>query len=318
MSNTYSALIEKTLRLLTPTSNEQQLQITTDYVAGSGTLVVDSTSPAYAQAGRPGTILANQLQLWVVQKDNGGGSLSVIGGYQGSTDTNVTHSATSPTATVIVKPKFSRWDISVAINDELLALSSPENGLGQIKAANVTYIPTFMGYSLPASFDPVSSRVLEVSFAEPLPWLRNPMIKRGQYRVIRNQDSTSFPSTCGIILYGAGGRPRGRAAFPGLPVRVQFLAPFTTLVNLTDDALTVAGVPVYMQDIIPWGAVLRLAPDREIQRNTLMAQTDSRKAQDVPAHAIMTAVTDLHNRYERRISEERDRIVMAYPDAEWR
>lgn len=307
---TYSALIEKTLRLLTPTSNEQQLQITTNYVAGSGTLVVDSTSPAYAQAGRPGTILANQTQLWVVQKDNGGGSLSVIGGYQGSTDVSVTASTTSPTATVIVKPKFSRFDISVAINDELLALSNPENGLGQILATDVTYIPTFMGYKLPTTFDPVSSRVLAVSYAEPLPWLRNPTIRRGQFRVIRNQDTPSFPASCGIILY--------RRAWPGLPVRVQYLAPFSVLVNLTDDALTVGGVPAYMQDIIPWGAALRLAPDREIQRNTMMSQTDSRKAQDVPARAIVGSVADLRARYERRISQERDRLAAAYPEAEWR
>ena len=197
----------------------------------------------------------------------------------------------------------------MAINDELLSLSNPEHGLGQILATDVTYIPTFMGYALPTTFDPVTSRVLAVSYAEPLPWLRNPQIRRGQFRVIRNQDTSSFPSSCGIILY--------RRAYPGLPVRVQYLAPFSPLVNLTDDTLTVGGVPAYMQDIIPWGAALRLAPDREIQRNTMMSQTDSRKAQDVPARAIVGSVSDLRTRYQMRISQERDRIRSAYPDGEF-
>jgi hypothetical protein len=313
--STYAQIIEKSLRLLTPTSNEQQLQIASDYTAGSGTLVVDSTSPAYAQAGRPGTILACGLQLWVVQKDNGSGNLSVIGGYQGSTDANVTHSATSPTATVIVKPKFSRFDISVAINDELLALGSAENGLGQILAANVTYIPSFMGYNLPTTFDPVASRVLEVSYAEPLPWLRNPRIRPDKYRVIRNQDTASgFTNPCAIVLYPTqSGHP---AAFPGLPVRVQFLAPFTTLTNLTDNVQSVAGLPAYMEDILTWGAVLRLADTREIQRNTMMTQSDSRKGQDVPPGAIGRSASALQARYLERLSQERQRIASAYPYAE--
>lgn len=303
----YTDVIEKCLRLLTPTSNEQQLQITTNYVAGSGTLVVDSTNAAYQAAGRPGTILANGLQLWVVQKDNGAGNLSVVGGYQGSTDTSVTASASSPAATVIVKPKFSRFDISVAINDELLGLLG--RGLGQVLAADATYVPAFMGYPLPATFDPISSKVLEISYAEPLPLRRNPLIRRGQYRVIRNQDTQSFPATCGFIVYSS-------SVWAGFPMRVQYLAPFAPLVNLTDDLLSVAGVPTYMQDIIPWGAALRLAPDREIQRNTMMAQSDSRKSQDVPATAISRSVSDLRNRYERRVGQEVERLFVAFPNAE--
>lgn len=304
----YSDLIEATLRRLTPTMNEQQIQVTTDYVAGSGTLIVDDTNPAYAAAGRPGAILACGLNVFLVQYDNGSGNLSVVGGYQGATDMDITGSSSSPSATCVVSPKFTRWDISQEINNELLAWSSPEIGLGQILATDVTYIPTFMGYGLPSTFDPVASYVLEISFAEPLPWRRNPLIRRNEYRVIRNQDSSSFPSTCGVIVY--------RAGWPGFPMRVQYMAPFSTLANLTDDALTVAGVPIYMQDIIPWGTALRLAPDREIQRNTMSVQSDSRKSQDVPASAIMKSVGDLRLRYTQRLSQEAERIRVAYPNAE--
>ncbi len=313
--NDYSDMIEKTLRLLTPTQNEQQLQITTNYVAGSGTLVVDDTSPAYAMAGRPGSILSSgpggPLQLWIVQQDHGSGNLSVIGGFQGSTDTNVTASTTAPSATVIVRPKFSRYDISVAINDELAGLSSPGVGLGQIETVDVTYVPAFMGYDLGATFDAEQSRVLEVNYAEPLPWKRNPRVRSDMYRVIRNQSASYFPNGNGIILY--------EDAWPGLPVRVTYIAPFAPLVNLTDNVLSVAGVPVRMQDLVAWGAALRLAPDREIQRNTMATQPDPRKAQEVPPGAIRGSVdglTGLANRYWRRINQEQATLRHAYPHSE--
>ena len=310
MSITYSAAIEKTLRILTPTTVEQSIQISADYVAGSGVLVLDPSNPAVS-AIRPGDYLENQVQMWLVQSvtDLDTGTFAVIGGFQGSTDADVTHSLTSINATVFIRPKFSRWDISVALNDELAALSSPEVGLGQILTAPITYVPTFVGYSLPTTFDPSTSKVLEISFAEPLPWKRNPLIRRGEYRVIRNQAANSaFPNGCGVMLY--------RAAWPGQVVTVQFLSPFSPLVNLTDDLLDVAGVPTSAQDIVCMGAALRLAPDREIQRNTMAAQPDPRKAPEVPANAIQSSANNLYIRYLRRRNEEQKRLVRSFPNAE--
>lgn len=309
--NDYSDLIEKALRLLTPTAVEQSLQITANYTAGSGTMTVDAANPAYAAAGRPGTILGSGAggapQAWTVQKDNGSGVLSVIGGAQGSTDTNVTGSATSPAATVWVRPKFTRWDIAEAINDELLALSSPDNGLGQILVAQITYIPVFMGYALPATFVSDTSKVLEVMFTEPLPWKRNP-IMRDSYRVDRSGYFGQNPTVSGLIIHQVG--------YPGLPLFVQYLSPFSTLTNLTDNVLTVAGVPIEAQDIVAWGAALRLAPDREIQRNSMSSQPDPRKATEIPAGAIGRSADTLANRYAMRISQERNRIMRAYPHGE--
>lgn len=314
--NSYSDLIEKTLRLLTPTQVEQQIKVTANYTAAGGTLTVDSTSPSYAAAGRPGTILASgpgvPLQLWYVVSDAGSGVLNVIGGFQGSTDTSFNFSGTT---TVVVRPKFSRYDVAVAINDELLSLSGPDNGLGQILTADITYVPVFMGYSLPATFDANSSKVLEVSFSEPQPTRRRPLIRRNQYRVIRHASATDtdFPNGCGIVVYKPG--------WPGFPIHVQFLAPFSSLslTSLSQNVLTVAGVPVEAQDIVSMGAALRLAPNREIQRNTMGAQPDPRKATEVPPGGIRGAVdgnTGLMAQYQRRISQEYARLIRAYPEHE--
>ena len=289
----YSGAIEKTMRLLTPTMVEQALQITTDYVAGSGTLVLDSAAAALA-AVRPGVILANNLNLFYVT-GVASNTISVIGGYQGSADVSQAHGAT-PASTVYVRPKFSRFDVSVAINDELDALSSPENGLGQILTADITYIPVFEGYSLPTTFDAASSYILEITYKESLPVRRYPLIRRGQYRTLRNQTTSDFPNGCAVKVSEGG--------WPGQPMHVQYFAPFTRLVAQTDDLLAVAGVPQTAQDIVPMGAALRLAPPREIQRNTMGAQPDPRKAQEVPPNAIQASANALNIMYLKRISQE--------------
>lgn len=312
MSLEYSQAIEKVLRQLTPTAVEQALQITSDYVAGSGVLVLDETSLAWPAASGPGTLLSNGLNVWYVQQvtDADTGTLSVIGGYQGSEDADITASTTNVSAQVVVSPKFTRWDISQALNDELLALSAPTDdaGLGQIITADVTYVPTFMGFSLPSTFDPASSKVLEISYSEPLPARRQPLIRRDQYRVSRNQSASVFTNGCGVILY--------KRAWPGQPFRVQYLAPFQPFVDLDDDMLTVCGVPPSAQDIVCWGAALRLAPDREIQRNTMGTQPDPRKSTDVPANAIQNSTTGLNGRYLKRIKQEQKRLTLSFPQAE--
>jgi len=312
-TQSYSSLIEKTMRLLTPTQVEQALQVSADYVANAATLTVDSTSPAYAAAGRPGTILACGLQLFYVQSDAGSGVLNVIPGYQGSTSVNIAHSATAATATVYVKPKFTRFDVGVAINDELLALNAPDVGLGQILTTDVTFVPVYMGYPLPATFDAAGSYILEIQAKLPLPSRRYPLIRRGEYRTLRNQTSAGsggdFPNGCGFVVYS-------NKPYAGQPLHVQFLAPFSPLVNLTDDVLTVAGVPASAQDIVSMGAALRLAPDREIQRNTMSAQPDPRKAAEVPPNAIANSGNALLRRYMMRINQEVSRLKRNFPNAE--
>ena len=311
MALTYSDLLEKTLRLLTPTQVEQTIQLTASYTAGSGTMTVDANAPGYAAAGRPGAILSSGQgatpQLWQVQRDIGSGVLQVIGGFQGSTDTNVTGSCTDPKASLVVRPKFSRFDIGVAINDELYGISA-DGWLGQQVQTNITYVPAFMGYPLPATFDTASSRILEISYAEPVPTHRNPLIRRGEYRVLRNQDSAQFANGSGLVIY--------KMAWAGLPMRVQFIAPFAPLVGLTDGVTAVAGVPPNQIDLIAWGAALRLAPDREIQRNTMATQPDPRKAAEVPPNAIQNSTIGLQRRYDARLNDEKKRLFRTFPECE--
>ena len=216
---------------------------------------------------------------------------------------------TANSAQCFIQPRFTPWDISVAINDELKALTTPKSGIGQILTSDQTFIPVYMGYDLGSSFDPVRSRVLEITFALPAPMRQNPLIRRGEYRVIRATNQPGiFPSGNGVLIY--------RDAFVGFPIHITQLAPFQPLVNLTDSLQTVAGVPIYMEDIVEFGAVLRLAPDREIQRNSLAFQRDPRKAAEVPASAQMHSIDALQRRYQSRLDDEAANIKYAYKQSE--
>jgi hypothetical protein len=272
-------------------------------------MTLDHASLAF-NGVQPGVMLSiglNQVRVLGVP-NSGTGVTAVVGGQQGSTDANVDFDAT-PQPVAYINPRFTPYDISVAINDELLALTTPKQAIGQVLTIDQNFIPVYNGYDLGPNFDSLRSRVLELSFALPSPQRANPLIRRGQYKVIRKTNQPAiFPNGNGVIIY--------RDAFVGFPIHITFIAPFVKLVNLTDDLFTVAGVPEYMQDIIDMGAELRLAPDREIQRNSLDFQRDPRKAAEVPAGAMLNSARSLQTRYQGRIDDEASTLKRAYKQSE--
>jgi len=137
--------------------------------------------------------------------------------------------------------------------------------------------------------------------------------RKDRFRTIRNQSDPVFPSGAGVMVYPTDD---GWTAQPGLPMHVQFLSPFTHLAALTDNALSVAGAPITMQDILTLGAAIRLAPTREVQRNSTSAQPDPRKATEVQAGAIANSVSGLLRLYTARINQEQSRLRMQFPEAE--
>jgi hypothetical protein len=293
--------IQKTRRRLMSGAREQVVQLSTGVSANAGTLQIGG---GFTGAIQNGAILGVDLEMFLVTSTQTGGALSVIPGYLGSTPASHLENAL-----VYVNPRFSYFDIQVAINDDLLDLSSSTNGLGQITFNDSTFNPTYQGYDLGTQFDSVTSRVLEVSYQIAPPVRTYPLIRRGMWRVVRNANQPStFPSGNGIILY--------ESAYPGLPIHVQFLAPFQPLVNLTDDLTTVAGLSPTMYDLPDLGAALRLMDPREVKRNFYEAQPDPRKATEIPPQAVANSAAKLEMRRQMRINAEADRIMSAYPNAE--
>lgn len=302
--STYNDVIENVRRQLQPIP-PYQVKLTAGYTAGSGTMQVSATDPVL-NAIQPGALIGAGLNVLQVTSVPSAGAFSVVGGVNGSTDANQGNGTL-----VEVNPRFQRFDIAQEINRELLSLDAPTSGLGQIRTVQATYIPVFQAYDLGANFDQERSKVLEVNFKIAPPFRTYPLIRRGEYRVIRHADTGVFPNGVALRIQMNRGTP-----WPGFPITVYFLAPFAPLVNLTDDLLTVGGVPLNMQDIVEMGTRLRLAPDREIARNAMDAQPDPRKAPEVPPNAMQQAANSLAARYMRRKNEESGRIRRAYPNAE--
>lgn len=302
---TFSDAIEKTRMRLMPVQPMQLKIITSNYTAASGTITLDFNSQVFAAVQTGVKLDTGRNVLLVTGPPNTStGVTPVVGGIEGSTDANATIGDL-----VGVGSRFNRWDISQAIIEEILSLDPPSAGLGQVKVINnITYIPVFLGYDLGAGFDTYRSRVLEVSYKIAPPFRTYPLIRRGDWRVIRHADTSVFPNGSAIVIYKPG--------WPGFPITVQYLAPFVAPVNLTDDLATVSGVQANLQDIVYMGAMQRLAPDREISRNSTERQPDPRKAIEVPAGATQASANSNYQRYLRRRNEEASVIKRAYPQSE--
>lgn len=320
---TFGDLIEKVYRRVMGGVRERAVQLQT--TVGSNDTTVVLTGSQVSAIG-PGSVIAVELELmyvvgWTTLTSTSGqptsGQATVIRGYYGSVAS--THVAN---VLVYINPRYSRYDIGVAINDDLRSLSSPENGMFRVGVATLTYNPVFAGYDLgdlPDNF----IDILEVRYRIAPPYRTFPPIKR--WKVIRwdkNSTDPVFPSGRGLVIYESG--------WPGLPIYVTYSAPFIRFVDTADNVLstpatnddappmngysasTVTNLTPTMLDIPPLGAEIDLTLPREIGRNVMESQPDPRKAAEVPAGAVAGSVNALILRRAQRISEEAERLMRQY------
>ena len=293
---TFGQAIEKVARKLMPAQRDQAVVVESSYTADGGTIQLTGDQINVVHAGSQ--IGIDQELLFVESFNATTNVATVVPGYAGTTPAS--HTAGT---LVYVDPKFSRFDIGVAINDALSEMSSPDCGLFQVPpAAEITFNPVFIGYDLggvPANF----IDILEINYKIVPPTHDFPRVK--SWRVMRNIPDPIFPSGRGIVLYDGG--------YPGLPIYVSYSAPFTPLVNLTDGLNAVAGVPLTALDIPIWGAEIDLTLTREVKRNFIESQPDARKAPEVPPAATSNAAFALMRRWQMKIDQEADRLARQYP-----
>lgn len=223
-----------------------------------------------------------------------------IRGFNGTTA-----AAHSAAASVTVAPKFPASRILQAINDDLRDLSSPVNGLYQIKTVDITYNPAVEGYDLTAVTDILS--IAEVRFRTTGPDKAWPQVT--SYALLRNMPTTGtygdFASGNAVVIYGDGPQP-------GLPIRLRYRAPFTSLVDQTNDVLAISGLPTTAHDIPPLGAAIRVAAGREIRRNFDEAQGEPRRAEEVAPQAVLGSTRELVRLRQQRIMAEQARMQATY------
>lgn len=199
-----------------------------------------------------------------------------------------------------VNPAFPDFAVFRALNDELRSLSSPVNGLFAVRSLDLTASPVTGAYDLTGATDVLE--ILQVRHQHP---------GTAQWSTLSNYELTHGAGSgfaSGTSLTFHDGLHTGRT------VRVLYKASFDPLVNLTDDVESVAGLPEAMHDIPPLGAAMRLVAPREVRRNQIESQGDSRRAGEVPAGAIQSSMRGLAALRQQRITEQAAVLAQQYPD----
>lgn len=259
------------------------------------TTVTFTQSLGGIQAGAVIGIGLEEMQVWSV--NTAAGSASVLRGHNGST-------AASHTAgdTVRVNPKFSDWEFFQALNDDLLDLSSPENGLFQIKTLDLTAVAAQYAYDFPATgFLDVADIRWQVPNTVTHEWR-----EITNYTVNQNLPTTSFASGT-AIFFDPHDLPLAYQ-----PVRVRYKATFNPLTSLTDDVATTTGLPASATDIPPLGAAVRLMDGRPVGRADYLSQGDTRRADEVHVADVLNAPSHLEARRRQRINAEYLRLSQVW------
>lgn len=244
-----------------------------------------------------GTTIGLGLEVMrVVATNNTSKTVTVLRGQRGSTAAS--HSAG---AVVQVSPRFSRYSVFRALNDDLDALSGI--GMYQMKTVDLTYNPGTMGYDL-TSVTSIES-IYSVRYKVPGTEKEWPLLRPSEYRFDRNASTSDFASGFSLILY--------QSAYPGNTVRVAYKAPFVRMTAATDDVQTVAGLPATANDIPPLGAAIRLQAGHESARVAYESQPDTRRPDEVPVGANLQASSGWARLRAQRIDDEMRRLSRRYP-----
>lgn len=287
-----SALLESTKRYLYGTYRIERNVLQASYTAGGVSLAF-----TYDLGGiRAGTYLSIDLEIfYVIAVNDQAKTASVLGAQLGSAAAD--H---SPTTVVEVNPQFPNFSIFQEINADLLDLSSPMNGLYQIKTVDLTYNAAIVGYDLAGVTDIID--VAEIRFDTSGPENDWPRVHR--YQLLRNMPVADYPSGFGLVVYDG--------IEPGRTVRVRYKAPYTQLAALTDDVAAVTGLHSQALDIPPLGAAWRLMSGREVHRNFDESQGNPRRSDEVPAGSIQRSAGGLLALRQQRIHAETSRLQAAW------
>ena len=217
-------------------------------------------------------------------------------GFRGTTAAS--HSAGD---LVTINPKFPAHLVLNAVNDELADLSSPQNGLYQIKTVEFTYNIAQDGYNLTGVTDDILA-VYQVTYTDDGSEDTEPVLPAWSLR--RDRNTASFASGYALVLHDD--------ANSGQKVRVQYKTGFTALAA-TSTALSTVGLHTEAYDLPTIGAALRLMSTRPVRREFIDEQGSSRRADEVPAGAISASMRDLRALRENRINAEAARLDQQYP-----
>jgi len=288
--STVGTVIDRTVRQLMSGTVEERNKLVASLTATATTATL-----TYDLKGiREGSVIQVDSELmYVWEVSVGSKTATVERGYNGTTA--ATHSSG---AIVTVDPKFPRAQILEAINAELDDLSSPMNGLYQVKALQDTYNGSdpMMALKTPDKIIDLVSASLRYMATD------YPILRR--VRLIRDLPTDDFNS--GYAIRFDEGVQAGR-------LHVVYKSPFNNVTTEAQNLQNIAGIPSSCEDILMMGAQIRLVSPREIKRNFTESQGDTRRAEEVGTGSVASSINNLIRLRRDRITAEAAKLTRQYP-----
>lgn len=282
-------LVDRTVQLLLAGTVEERNKIASSLDASTTSVPIEYSLGSL----REQTVFQVDAELMYIWEANTGTkTLTVERGFGGTTA--ATH---ADGAIVTVNPRFPRSQVLQALNDELADLSSPMNGLFQMKTVDLSYngsdrMINLAGISTLIDVYDVRWRYLSDDY----PVVRN-------YRLMRNMPTSDFGTGLALSL---------DEDVMSSTIRVIYKDAYTPF-STEASTLASTGAGTEIADLLVLGAQIRLIAGREIKRNFTESQGDTRRADEVPAGAMNASVTNLLRLRRDRIQAEAARLNRQYP-----
>jgi hypothetical protein len=243
---------------------------------------------------RAGSVFEIGSELFYVWDSNPATkTITVERGYSGTTP-----SSHSSGALLTLSPRFPRAQMLDSLNADLDDLSSTTNGLFRVVSLDLSYNGSDRQVNISSSGTII--QLLDVR----LRYLADdhPVISR--VRLQTGLPTSDFASGNTLVL--------DEPIMAGT-LRVRYKAPFTRATNESSDLTTDCFLPATCEDIVEMGVVLRMMAGREIKRNFIESQGDTRRPDEVPAGSVTNSVANILRLRRERIIAEAGRLKALHP-----
>ena len=288
--STASALFERVNRQLLGGTVEEQNKLATS-ISSSDTSFALSYDLAGLRTGTVFEIDSEMIYIW--EAVSGSKTLTVQRGYAGTTA--ATHSAG---AIIKLNPRFPKSQMIDALNQDIDDLASPLNGLFRVVTLTIPYNGSDRQINLTGATSVIDLVDVRLRFLSD----DYPYVSRA--RLQRDLPTSDFASGYAIVL--------DEPVMSG-DLRVRYKAPFARVASPSDNIQSVAGVPESMEDILELGIMSRMLSTREVKRNFIESQGDTRRSEEVPPGAMRDSFGNILRLRRDRIIAEAAKLARQYP-----
>ena len=288
--STAGALINRVSRQLLSGTIEERNKLAST-VTSADTSIVMSYDLAGLRGGSVFEIDSELMYVWVAE--SGSKTLTVERGYLGTTA-----AAHTAGALAILNPRFPQQQLLDSFNQELDDLSSPSNGLFRVVTASVDYNGADRQVNLTSASTIIDLIDVRLRYlASDYPVLRG-------VRLSRDLPTSDFASGFALTF--------DEVSMAGT-LRVRYKAPFVRASTTSSDIQSVCLMPINMEDIVEMGVMARMLAVREVKRNFIESQGDTRRSDEVPAGSMSNSVTNILRLRRDRIIAEASKLARQYP-----